>query len=59
MLGLSCARRRLDIDPARLTNLMRSYVQRAALGKSGACHIFREVGASHAFAREPDRGHDH
>jgi integrase/recombinase XerD len=34
------------VDPARLTNLMRAYVKRADLGKSGACHIFRHAMAT-------------
>jgi integrase/recombinase XerD len=34
------------IEPAKLTHLMRRYVERAKLGKSGACHIFRHTMAT-------------
>jgi integrase/recombinase XerD len=34
------------VDPMRLTNLMRRYIQRADVGKTGACHIWR-----HSMAR--------
>src|SRR5690606_2203361 len=34
------------IPPARLTQLLRRYVDRADLGKTGACHIFRHTMAT-------------
>jgi integrase/recombinase XerD len=34
------------IAPARLTQLMRRYVDHAGLGKTGACHVFRHTMAT-------------
>ena len=36
----------VPLPPARLTQLMRRYLARADLGKSGACHIFRHTMAT-------------
>ena len=46
------------LDPTRLTQLMRRYVQRAELGKSGACHIFSSYDG-HLDARTRCRHPDH
>jgi integrase/recombinase XerD len=34
------------LKPARLTHLMSGYIERARLGKTGACHIFRHTMAT-------------
>jgi integrase/recombinase XerD len=34
------------IQPARLTQLMGRYIERAGIGKSGACHVFRNAMAT-------------
>jgi len=41
-------------SPAALTNLVRAYVDRAELGKTGACHLFRHTLATVMLERGAD-----
>ncbi|MGK0240675.1 MAG: integrase/recombinase XerD [Candidatus Pelagisphaera sp.] len=40
--------------PNRLTQMVRDYVKRADLGKTGSCHLFRQACATHMHENGSD-----